>query len=250
MKNTSPAKQRISCLIACAPSILLAGIGLSTLIRGKVFNLTWLLAYAVLPLFLAWLFCRLVRSKMKIRSKALTYPFVLLLGFLLLTAIAFFGRFEWLRRYEGEALRREYPYVESAEPLMPSPDDLDSAQSMEYCAYSARQLIFSWHADALLCRYDQTAYEAEKTQLNQRFHFQEEKIGDCDPSVEADGYLFRLLDVEKYSQDLWYPKKLMLIGTNDQRQEIVFLLYNDPDLDSVDSTEDLLRNYCGWNHIQ
>ena len=250
MKNPSAAKQRIFRLIACLPSILLAGIGLITLIRGKIFNLTWLLAYAALPLFLAWLFCRLLRSKMKLFGKALTYSSILLLGFLLLTAIALFGRFEWIHRYEGEALNREYPKSEAAGQLMPSPDELDSAQSIEYCAYSAQQLIFSWHADALFCTYDPADYEAEKAQLSERFHFQQEKIGDCDPSVEADGYLFRLLDVEKYSQYLWYPKKLMLIGANDQKREIVYLLYSDPDLDYIESTEKLLRNLCGWNYMQ
>ena len=250
MKNTSTAKQRISCLLACSPCILLAGVGLITLIRGKVLNLTWLLAYAFLPLFLAWPIGRLVRSKTKVWRKALTYPVILLLGFLLLTAIAFFGRFEWLRRYEGDELLKEYPYAESADLLMPSLDELDSAQSMEYCAYSARQLIFSWRADALFCRYEQTVYEAEKTQLNQRFHFQKEKIGGCDSSVEADGYLFRLLDVETYSKDLWYPKKLMLIGANDQTHEIVYLFFSDPDLDYIESAEELLLEFCGWNHMR
>ena len=45
-------------------------------------------------------------------------------------------------------------------------------------------------------------------------------------------------------------KKLMLIGTNDQRHEIVYLFYSDPDVDHIESTEELLRNSCGWNHMR
>lgn len=250
MKKLPTPKQLILLLLAHLPSILLAALGLSTLIRGKIFNVTWLLAYVCLPVLLALLLRRLIRSGMKTWGKALAYPLILLLGLFLLIMISLFGRFEWLHRYEGDLLRARYAQAaESCKP-MPACEELTAAEGMEYYTYSSQQLIFSWHSDALFCRYDQSAYAEEKALLNQKYRFQEEPIGGCSASAELGDYFFRLLDLEEYGSELYYPGILMLIGTNDQRREIVYFYYNDPDLDSIDSLTELLTKFGGWNHMR
>jgi len=174
MKKLPSPKRLIISLSAYLPSILLTVIGLRSLIHGKIFNATWLLAYVCLPVLLALLLRRLIRSGMKTWGKALAYPLILLLGLFLLIMISFFGRFEWLHRYEGDLLQARYAQAaESCEP-MPACEELTTAEGMEYYTYSSQQLIFSWRSDALICRYSPSAYEEEKELLNQKYRFQED----------------------------------------------------------------------------
>lgn len=249
MKNSQSNRRRMICLLAWLPAVLLAAIGFITLIGGKIFNITWLLAYVCLPVLFILSVRWLIRSGMKTWKKALAYPFILLLGAFLLILISFFGRFEWLHRYEGNLLQTSYARISEKSEPMPSLKELNAASDMDHYAYSSQQLIFSWQSNALFCRYDQSVYAEEKELLNQKYRFQEEPIGAFAPSAKLDGYLFRLLDPEEYDE-LRYPGVLMLIGTNDQRSEIVYFFYNDPDLDSVDSLSGLLTKFGGWNHMR
>ena len=250
MKKPPSAKRLILSLSACLPSILLTAIGLRALIHGKLLNITWLLAYVCLPAASALLVLRMIRSGMKTWIKALAYPLILLLGAFLVILISILGRFEWLHRYEGELLQTSYARLAEEAELMPIPDELNSASDMEYFAYSSGQFIFSWQSHALFCRYDPSVYAEEKALLNQKYRFEEEPVGSLSPSAELDGYLLRLLDLTEYDSELRYPGILMLIGTNDQRCEIVYLFYNDPELDSIDSLTGLLTKFGGWNHMR
>ena len=136
---------------------------------------------------------------------------------------------------------------------MPSLDAIGTPEALEHCRFDMDSFLYVVDSDALICRYDGSGYAEQKALLEERYRFQAESIrgryDNCDVSAEIDGYVFRLLSLDAY-EDLDYPKRLMLIATNDETREIVYLSYYDNELDHIGSLERFIRKDCGWEHMR
>ena len=63
--------------------------------------------------------------------------------------------------------------------------------------------------------------------------------------IKVDTFNIRVLDSEKYQLD--YPKYLAFVGVSESTKEIVYIYYEDQDLDSIeDRWEDFIINECNW----
>ncbi|MBQ9085400.1 MAG: hypothetical protein IJY24_07090, partial [Clostridia bacterium] len=72
----------------------------------------------------------------------------------------------------------------------------------------------------------------------------------CNPFAKINDYSFRVLDInEEYGLEIDYPKRLVIIVTNDQDNSISYTAFYDDDLDYIESLEEFLLNDCGWKHI-
>lgn len=90
-----------------------------------------------------------------------------------------------------------------------------------------------------------------------RYTFEEASVIDkTDKSIETvfftDGYQFRLLSVSKYrkSEDDEFPEDFYLIGFNDERNQIAYIYFTDPDLDTIEDFSQFLSADCGWDKMK
>ncbi|MBQ8404520.1 MAG: hypothetical protein IJX55_08900, partial [Clostridia bacterium] len=114
--------------------------------------------------------------------------------------------------------------------------------------------IFTCNSYALISEYNEEEYEVQKALLNEKYIFQSEEMGAfdtvCEHTAVVDGYFFRTLSVEGEYKYINYPKNMFLIGTNDQTKEIVYMYFNDIDLDYISSLEDFINDDCGFEHMR
>ena len=97
--------------------------------------------------------------------------------------------------------------------------------------------------------------EVGKAELDEAYVFETQALESCgevcEPTDELDGFFLRMLDTGKYrGSHLEYPKRLVLIGTNDETREIMYIAYYDFDLDYITSLSDFVYRKCGWEYIR
>ena len=162
--------------------------------------------------------------------------------------------YEQVIHYYGAAAESRYAAMEQEHTLMPSLSELGDPTDIECHEMLASFAIFSWETSYLICRYTPDEYEVQKAELETEYTFQREAIteykSNCEPSVEVDGYLFRLLSIEEYKEDIRYPHKIILIGCSDEAREIVYAVFDDFDLDYILSLEEFITENCGWRYIR
>ncbi len=223
--------------------------GIMQLIGGVLFNSSFLCAYFVFPVTAIMLFALVL---FLVRKRSVKIGLCILVSFLYVCSFGFintFGLYEELSRYENEEITTNY----SDNELMPSLSDIAEPEKMEYYEYFSSQMgFFTCDADVLICKYDDRTYEAQKAVLDEKYVFQNGPMSayeyDCKPIAEIDDYVFRALSIEEY--DLYYPKEVILIATNDTENEIVYMSFYDDDLDYIDSLEEFIMSDCGWKHIR
>ena len=163
-----------------------------------------------------------------------------------------FGTFAYLDCYEQEQVQEPYTTVrESWEcSWMPDLTQVGEPLNISYYSYHAKGFIFLWDAEYLVCSYEPEEYERQKANLDHTYRFQTEPLhvydGDCEPTAELDGYVFRFVDVEGY----FWTKQAPLIGYSDEAHEIMYVNYYDPDRDIYTSLKDLLIEDGGWKYIR
>ena len=137
---------------------------------------------------------------------------------------------------------------------MPELSAIGRPTDIEYHNVFAVFFIFSSETDYLICRYTPEEYEIRKAALETEYTFQTETITEgtskCEPMADVDGYQFRMLSPEEYNGTILYPKKMILIGYSDNAREIVYVAFEDWDLDYMSSFKDFIVDDCGWKHIR
>ena len=242
-------------LLAIGSLLPLAALGLFTilLLANALFTPAYVinLILPVIALLVLWV---IGLSKIKLGWK-ITCSCVFVFSF----AVIFFTVLSWglfasLEHYADDAV--EAPYVESTKDFdaMPTLDEIGEPQKIDYYYYYAGQMIFFWESDILICTYDEQAYGEQKALLDQTYVFQTEDMEEhgysCSPYAEVDGFAFRVLSFDEYKY-LYYPKYMIFIGTNDETNQIVYISYDDTDLDYIDrSLADFIKDSCGWKYIQ
>lgn len=134
--------------------------------------------------------------------------------------------------------------------ILPELNELGEYSDVKFRHFHQNMAVFSCDSYTLKVIYDDKNYELQKNLLDSTYMFQSDPIEDSENEYiehcfTYDGYDFRFLSLRNYSQ-LDYPKKICLIGTNDEKNTIAYLYFEDTDLDSIGSYEDFMEDYCNW----
>lgn len=133
--------------------------------------------------------------------------------------------------------------------LLPELDELGNYSDVKFRHFHQNYYIFCCDSYTLKVIYDDENYELQKNQLNSDFMFQEEPIDnrdekDIEPAFSYDGYDFRFLSDDYLAFN--FPKKIYLIGTNDDENTIAYIYFDDHDLDSLTTVEFFMEEYINW----
>jgi len=240
----------IALVISCVLPLLSAVLSVFPLFAGfrwLGFALPVMLAIPVITVVL--LFAVILSKGSPVAKTVLTV--IILIAFVFSFMFAYlFGTSEQVLRYEGEEARQRFA-EEVHWKTLPGLEEVGEPEEIVYVDFwRADTALFTIETDVLICRYSQTEYEEQKALLEETYVFQKEPLVahgyTCDPVVELNGYLFRVLKI-KDADD--YPKQMEFIAVNDETREVVYLSAHDDDLDYIKSLEDYLREDCGWRHI-
>ena len=243
------------CAAGLAPSLLLL-LGLFLWLPGNaVLTLSYAVSFLVLPavcLLLLWL---TIRSHRQPLTKWALSILILVLTAFLFVAINFVGHFSIYGHANGQKALKHYEEDIGDYELMPEISDLGEPEKIEY-HYFYNQIVSIFDSDCytLICTYSPGDYASMTAQLDSRYTFHTEPLdaGDTElpPLYTLEGYQFRFLEMDTETYDLWYPKYMILVGTNEETHEIVWSYYDDDDLDYISDPEDFLLDDCGWKFIR
>lgn len=162
------------------------------------------------------------------------------------------GDFEGIHRYEGDKAIKCYSEIQK--PMMPSIDELGKVSKYEYYNYYCSYAFFSSETYTLICQYDNYEYEVQKAKLNEKYIFQKEPLHsqwlEFEPKAKIGDYNFTMLSIEGEYEKLYYPQQMVMIATNNKTKEIVYLFFEDYDLDYIESFDHFVTSICGWKHIR
>lgn len=254
-KRFAPSRL-IPFLCASVIPLLIAIDGVKLRAEGGILSPAFFAFHLVIPLCYILLFGLLMFAVKMERSVRVTLAITLSAWFVILfLGFTFFGEHRIIRQYGADELEEPYAAIREEYPLLPDLAEIGDPEDLTYYDYESSLLIFVDESDSLICRYSPEEYEREKAALAERYVFQTETMVICDhtcaPTAELDGYEFRVLSIEGvYEGEVYYPKCLYLIATNDETREIVYLNYYCVDLDYIEDLSEFIRNDCGWKHIR
>ena len=256
-------KRLIGFLCLVSFPVLAIGIGIFLLAKGLVLTVELAIIHILLPLVTAGLLALCVFSGRKKILSGVISGVILGLFIVLFAGSAAFADYVQVKHYDGAKAKERYtaamaeqPYraAQIASTLMPELSEIGQPFDIGYGHVWQSAFIFSSDADFLICHYTPEEYEIQKAALDTEYVFQTEGIpnqhSDGQPSAEVDGYQFRFLSIEEYEVTIDYPKHVILIGYSDKAHKIVYILYNDTDLDYIPSLEDFILDYCGWKYVR
>ena len=226
--------------------------------KGIKFDFLYLIPMILLPLIAAWRMERCVFGKEKTFLKIIHLISIALIFYVAFIISLAFVPFNQVRHFEGQEAEQQYISADALNFYMPQLSELGEYTELDYYSVNKSAMIFYWHVDHLICRYTRDHYENQKLLLDELYAFQTEPIGNsyddavCEPAVSVDGYYFRMLSCEEYNDTKYYyfPKKIVLIGYSDDKNEIVYISYDDTDLDIITSLENFIIKNCGWEYIR
>jgi len=230
--------------------LVLAVVGYVLYLNGAIVNTAFIIALIAVPLFMAVVLAVLFFVNLNPSVAKTVATSVLILCWILLSAVGFIGQFEFLTSFDGYAATR------FSWPLMPPVLSTSNPTDIEYHNYVACVIPF-YHSEShvLIYKYDEEQYLLKKAELYGAYVFETHALKSCgevcEPTDELDGFFLRRLHTGKYSgSHLEYPKRLVLIGTNDETREIMYIAYYDFDLDYLTSLSDFVYENCGWEYIR
>ena len=164
------------------------------------------------------------------------------------------GPIDELEHYEQTEVAAQYTEVQGEIDAMPGLDEIGTPLKTDYFVFQRGEYIFERYAYTLVCTYDSSEYEQQKAMLDQTYVFQTEDMEahsySCTPYAEIDGYEFRVLSVDYVYKYLDFPKYMVFIATNDDTKQIVYMFYEDPDIDYISEPLDKhIKSDCGWKYI-
>ena len=242
-------------LLAIGSLLPLAALGfmIILLLANTLFTPAYIISL-ILPVFALLAVWATGLSKIKLGWK-ITCCCIFVFGFVIFFfTVLSWGEFALIDHYSDDGAIS--PYTEATEKLetMPTLDEIGDPEKIDYYYYVACAMIFGRESDTLLCTYDEQAYQEQKALLDQTYTFQTEDMEandyTCSPYAEVDGFTFRVLSFDQY-QHLYYPKYMTLIGTNDETNQIVYISYDNSDLDYISSSlAKFIEDDCGWKYVQ
>ncbi|MBO5357631.1 MAG: hypothetical protein J6A53_06460 [Clostridia bacterium] len=214
------------------------------LAKGFLLTICFGLAFYAIPLAMIVLFFALIFTKLKNVLKIIfgsVLTFILIVSFFVLFL---YGYFEVLDTYEGTEVAENYK--ESGYFPMPSLNEIGEPTKTEYYCFFSRYIVFfGSDTDTLICTYNDVDYNEQKKLLDEKYAYMEDK------SISIDGYDFRF--IEESEGDGYYisfPKYLMLVATNDASNEVVYISFQDDDIDYITSLKEFVLVDCGFRRIR
>ena len=237
--------------------VIAMGAGVYLLTTGVRMEIRFMITYVSIPAACLGLLALCIFSRGRPWLKGILS--VVILGiFAGLFYLFLFAGYLRVNRYTGEEAVLRYTALQQEHRLLPELSQLTDAVDIEYWN-AVDNNLFASEANYLICSYAPEEYEAQKAELDAEYTFQTEPVtlrGDnCQPTAEIDGYVFRMLSVTAYSElgevlAKGYPKRVIQIGTSDQNKEILYMVFENYDLDSISSLEEILKDECGWKYIR
>lgn len=242
---------RLSILIAisCAPMALIVK-GVKRLINGELITFPFTILFFVTP------FIIIISSFYFIRDNTISTggkTFLCIITIITLSVITFliviFGTFKELHTYKNNQAEEKYQSITFNEcSYMPTLCDMGNYSDINYYEYQSHFIIGSPCANIVVITYDKKEYEIEKQELISKYVFQTEPIRDTETSAIIDEYEFKMLSPDEYCD--YYPKHVRFIATNDKTNEIIHIDFYDVELDYITSTEDFIKEECGFKYIR
>jgi hypothetical protein len=250
-------KSAISLIIELLFPAIFIGIGAFLITRGALVNLYHFVIFIALPILfviLTLLYRAAESGVVRVLISILIVPLVIVM-----LILAIFNGSEFLRSYDGEELKAKYNAAREETDFLPALDEIGNSEKTEY--YSFHKIMgsmFICDSYTLIAEYGEEEYLNQKAMIEEKYEFVTEadsgNLGDdeytCLPYADIDGFHFRRLkDKEDASFYDAYPKKVHLIGVNDETFEIVYMYFYDFDLDVITSLDSFINGDCGWKYI-
>lgn len=244
-------KKTIAFIIALIPPMLAILLGCILLLADTIVNGTIIVTYFVIPISAIILLAANIFSGSGKLFKAFI-GFLITIAFFVSFGICYvIGTHEMLTIKADGDIDETYTEVCNGFNVMPKIEELSNYTKLEhYDYYSSTLMIFTCDADTLIVHYDRDEYEKQKKMLEERYVFENDNEYIDEYSCNVGGYFVRILDNDgEYRGVIEYPKKMVMIATNDQECTIAYVAFYDDDLDYIESLETFLLNDCGWKHI-
>lgn len=252
------AMPKIGAVIACLPSAAMIGLGLwHLLFDDQRLNLGYAFCFFLIPGLILFLTIRMLRKDLPylsafFRTLGLWALFLLLLFFALVVLSS--------ERHHVFRLDSPGPAAEEFRPYEPFSElELGDPLSLELHKCTRKYLVGETHVSALLCRYGPEEYAAEKAALEGRFHFRENpmKCNDpvtwealqFEPMIQIGDDVFRFLEPWDYRFGPFYMFSALVV-TNDETQEICYLVYGDDETDYITDLTSFIKFDCCWDMIR
>ena len=147
---------------------------------------------------------------------------------------------------------KEWDELETKETYLPSVNEMGEYSDLNYKCQTISAVFFVSKAYTLKATYNGgEEFEKQKDIINTEMVFQDKIIEitnketiEKEASFEIDDFKFRMLSEEEYELD--YPKEIVFVGISEEKKEIAFVVFSDPDLDYIDTFPEFLIKTCGW----
>lgn len=164
------------------------------------------------------------------------------ISFIILSVVIYFGVLiynVYPKKSVSEDIKIYNELVETVN-FLPEVGELNNYKEISF-KYTGNEGLFSSYSYILKLSYSENDFKTEKIRVEENYYF-DEVFSD---KIKVDTFNIRVLDLEKYQLD--YPKYLAFVGVSESTKEIVYIYYEDQDLDSIeDSWEDFIINECNW----
>ena len=253
MKITKP--RIIAYVITCLLPLFVIGIGIILVLNKWLLGTSICFIFIIFPLIVSALLFPVIFSKISVVFKVVLCIGILIIFSFLTLVGSIFGSFEQLLHYENPQTIPQLE-TETYNELWHFTQDFQQPEEIDYFYYfSSKLAIFTNDVHIMICQYNETDYKSQKELIENKYIFQTEPMNSyeyaCEPTASIDGYIFKSLSIDDANgYDINYPKDVLLIATNDETQEIVYLSAYDDDIDYIDSLVDFINNDCGWKHMR
>lgn len=220
-------------------------LGIRCMLRGDVITIWFAITFLILPCVVLTVTSIAIWSKIPKLYKIIicaVYLVAFVVGSFLMLSV---GRYITKEFLTGDEVFDAYPEIVSDISEFPSESELGQPEEIEYYNLNQYYGIFSCESDTLICQYNDTDYQLNKDRIEESYVFRRATKF----VTPVDDYDFRMLSDDEHSS-LYYPKRVMLIATNDETNEIVYILFHDPDIDYIEDEEEFILNDCGWKYIR
>ncbi len=184
----------------------------------------------------------------------------------LLFALLFVGIFFPIKIHRSTKADAQSKFEATVAKILPealsAPLELGSPKTVMLHKYLFSMVIFQTNSYTLLCQYDAGDYEAAKAALEAKYSFRTDllqtqhpisgrEVPLIEPHAQIGDDFFRFLCPPDGDTESWeFYKRSLLMVTNDTKQEIGFILFDDIDLDVAEDLAAFLNEYCGWKCIR
>ena len=233
-------------------------IGAFALLDGALLNRYLTVVHFLIPAVTILLFgvCHLVlESKLlKVLVSVVIIVICLFNLFIMLFWNTEYFETDELGDYEGAELVDRYAELYEVSELLPDIGAVARSERSTYYHYRAIYSFFECETHTVISKYGAEDYVDQLAWINDSYTFRTEAIVDdeytCLPYADIDGFHFRVID-DPDEADMYdsYPKKVLIVGTNDETSEIAYIHFYDFDLDYIPSLEDFILEDCGWERI-